>query len=290
VRTLTRPAARHRLAVPGSLVASVLDLADADLPLWFEPSESLALWCVDVWERDVSAVARMAANVDLLLLAYGDAVAMVRAAVPASLAARVHLFPLFVDTEAFAARETARDLPLVQVGRQDPELHEWALRYSSERDLRYVYQHRGEWGLWYLDGRPWELPGVQLGYDSLLRLLGSARIALVSPPDRTDPLRTGGVSPLTPRYLEAAMCGAILVGRAPRGCEYRNFPSDFTLEPADYADFRRICDELLRDDEGRRERAELNRAHVLAEHGASARARLLVELLGGRHAAHAGGR
>jgi len=90
-------------------------------------------------------------------------------------------------------------------------------------------------GMYYFEDREWESKKFQLSYPNLVKTLCQSKIALVSPSDTSDSKRTGRVSPLTHRYLEAAMCYAVPVGLAPTGGEYvKYFPKTFTTVPKNY--------------------------------------------------------
>jgi hypothetical protein len=76
----------------------------------------------------------------------------------------------------------------------------------------------------------------------------------VSLTDKADSKRTGRVSPLTHRYLKAAMCQVVTVGFTPTGGEYaHHFPKDFIIVPKDYREFEEICSRLIDDDNLRTE-------------------------------------
>jgi hypothetical protein len=264
----------------GSVLTTVLNPDELDLWRFARARGKTILYAIDVWEADVERVYRACSGADLLLLAYGDSVDLLRARVGSCDSPKVELFPNYVDHKYYDFVELPRSHDLIQVGRKDPVLHEWASRYAAERDRSYIYEKRSAKGIWYFDGRPWDLPTAQLSYRALMRVLASSSIALVSPPDRSDSKRTGRVSPLTHRYLEAAMCGAVPVGFPPRGSEYAGqFPSNFTSVASGYESFERLCDLLLSDSDMRRALVLSNRAYVAASHSSIARAGQLRQLL-----------
>ncbi len=268
----------HR--VPGSAFVTVLNPNELDLCRWVQTTGKTVLYAIDIWESDIPSIAHAVSQVDLVLLAYADAAQMLKKRLDPSAQRKVHLFPNFVDSEYYGFRALPKTNDLLQVGRQDPVLHEWALKYADDRRRSYLYQKRSSRGIYYFETRIWDSPGVQLSYPNLMSILGSSSIALVSPPDRSDSVRTGRVSPLTHRYLEAAMCGAIPVGAAPGGAEYvDSFPATFTGVPRDYDSFVRLCDGLLEDVDRRTRWAHANRSFVVQAHSAVARAAQLRNLL-----------
>ena len=134
--------------------------------------------------------------------------------------------------------------------------------------------------MYYLENRDWEAENYQLSYQSLIKVLSQSKIALVSPADRADNKRTGRISPLTHRYLEAAMCQAVTVGFTPTSGEYaHHFPKDFTIVPKDYREFEEICNRLINDDNLRTEISHKNRNYVIENHSVIARYRQLQEIL-----------
>jgi hypothetical protein len=77
--------------------------------------------------------------------------------------------------------------------------------------------------------QPGEFPDPR----DLGRLVGRCQYFVVTPPDLNDPIRTGGFSPLTMRYLEGLSAGARLLGVRPASGEYEALlPHDAILEVA----------------------------------------------------------
>lgn len=266
--------------IAGSVLVTVLNPDELDVCGWVRATGKTMVHAIDVWEADVPRLERLTSRVDFVLLAYADSVALLKARLGPDASQKIGLFPNYIDDEYFEFGGLAKEYDLIQVGRQDPILHAWGLRYSEERGRSYLYQRRCRQGIYYFDNGEWDSPGVQLSYRRLMTLLARSSIALVSPPDRSDSARTGRVSPLTHRYLEAAMCEAIPLGFAPRGAEYTAlFPGTFTGVPGDYDSFARLCDSLLGDSEMRRRWAAANRAYVVQAHSAAARAACLREIL-----------
>lgn len=264
----------------GSALVTILNPGELDVCGWMRTTGKSVLFAIDVWESDIPRVARAASQMDIVLMAYADSAEMLKARLGRRARQKVHLFPNFVDHEYYDFDWLPKRYDLVQVGRQDPVLHEWALKYAAERKRSYLYQKRSSRGIYYYDTGEWDLPGVQLSYRNLMSMLASSSIALVSPPDRSDPVRTGRVSPLTHRYLEAAMCGTIPIGFTPSGAEYvDSFPATFTGGTQDYESFGLLCDSLLEDRDERGRWAAANRAFVARAHSAKARAAQLKEIL-----------
>lgn len=239
-------------------------------------------YIIDAWENSIKSLAEeiLRNKVDIILLAYQDSIDLLRKYVSADLMQKVHLFPLFVDPDIYPRESLGKFYDIIQVGRRNTTLHQWALRYSLERHRSYLYQKENLKGIYYFEGRKWEGLNFQLSYPSLIDTLAKTKIALVSPPNLTNFKRTGNVSPLTPRYLEAAMCWTVPVGFVPTSGEYANyFPKTFTLVPQNYEDFKEICDQLIENDSLRNTITSANRAYVMANHTVSVRYEQLQQIL-----------
>jgi len=237
---------------------------------------------IDAWENEIKNLAKeiLRTKIDIILLAYQDSIELLRKYLPPELMERVFLFPVFVDPYIYPKESLNKLYDIIQVGRRNDTLHQWALRYSLERHRSYLYEKRNSKGIYYFDGRKWEGSNFQLSYSSLIETLAKTKIALVSPPNLTNNKRTGRVSPLTPRYLEAAMCFSIPIGFTPSGSEYREFfPETFTIVPRNYNDFADICDQLINDDNVRLEMAIRNRKYVLENHSVYSRYKQLQRVL-----------
>jgi len=193
---------------------------------------------------------------------------------------KVFLFPNFINPKVYPNESKEKLYDMIQIGRRNDILHQWAKEYSRKKGYSYLFQKRNQKGMYYLENRNWEAENYQLSYQSLIKILSQSKIALVSPPDRADSKRTGRISPLTHRYLEAAMCQAVAVGFTPNSGEYvHHFPKDFTVVPKDYGEFEKICDRLIDDDNLRTEISHKNRNYVIENHSVTARYRQLQEIL-----------
>jgi hypothetical protein len=245
------------------------------------------VYVIDAWESRIGQVARILPRVDVLLMAYGDSIEHLKRVVPKKALAKIHLFPNFIVEPHQLALDKRYDM--IQVGRRDEALHAWALKYAAEKSRSYLYERRDARGIYYFDGLPWETKRWQLSYDWLLDVLRQTRIALVSPPNRSNPVRTGSVSPLTHRYLEAATCGAIPVGSTPTGTEYQDcFPDLFTFTPKSYDEFVAVCDRLVTDEGYRRKVADRNFEYITENCTAAQRAHLLRAIIEDAYGARRG--
>jgi len=235
---------------------------------------------IDAWESSIEYIAENIDLADIILIAYQDSIHFLRKHLSHEKMKKVFLFPNFINPKVYPNESKEKLYEMIQIGRRNDILHQWAKEYSRKKEYSYLFQKRNQRGMYYLENRDWEAENYQLSYQSLIKVLSQSKIALVSPPDRADSKRTGRISPLTHRYLEAAMCQAAMVGFTPTGGEYVNhFPKDFTIVPKDYREFEEICDRLIDDDNLRTEISHKNRNYVIENHSVTARYRQLQEIL-----------
>jgi len=238
------------------------------------------IYVIDIWENQIKYIANRIGEADIFLVAYQDSIDLLREYVSYNSMKKVYLFPVFVDPTVYLQMEPKKAYDIIQVGRKNDVLHKWAIQYSNEKHASYLYQKKNKKGIYYFNDRRWDGINYQLSYKSLIDVLSRSKIALISPPNLTNYKRTGNVSPLTPRYLEAAMCYAVPVGFAPTSGEYANyFPKMFTLVPQNYEDFKNICDRLIGNDTLRKTITSANRAYIMTNHTVSVRYKQLQQIL-----------
>ncbi len=237
-------------------------------------------YIIDAWENSMEYIAANIDTVDIVLMAFQDSINFLKKYIPPRLMKKIYLYPVFIDPLMYPKKSPNKLYDVIQVGRRDDILHQWAIKYSNKKKHSYIYQKRNQRGMYYLEDREWEAENYQLSYQDLIKVLSQSKIALVSPPDRADRKRTGRISPLTHRYLEAAMCQAVTVGFTPASGEYaHHFPKKFTIVAKDYEEFEEICDRLIDDDNLRTEISHKNRNYVIENHSVSTRYRQLQEIL-----------
>ncbi len=95
--------------------------------------------------------------------------------------------------------------------------------------------------------------------EELSRLSARARYFVTLPPDIEDPVRTGGTSPLTSRYVEGVGAGCRLLGMRPRSGEFELLlPDNAIVEcAADGSDLSAVLDEADADPEFEAKAAEV---------------------------------
>jgi Glycosyl transferases group 1 len=118
---------------------------------------------------------------------------------------RYEWLPLGFNDQVFRDQGLERDVYAFWMGRRYAPLHDALLRHCEERGLDYQYL---------------EPPGRPIALADLSRLCARARYFVAVAPDIEDPLRTGGTSPLTARFLEGVGAGCRLLGIRPRSGEF----------------------------------------------------------------------
>ena len=249
--------------------------------LGFYKSEGVKIaYIIDAWENSIEYIAAHIESLDIVLMAYQDSINFLKKRLSSRLMKKVYLFPNFIVPNAYPKKMSDKLYDMIQVGRRNDTLHEWAKRYSAEKKYSYLFPKRNQRGMYYFENREWAGSNFQLSYPSLVKILSQSKIALVSPSDTTNIKRTGRVSPLTYRYLEAAMCHAVPVGLAPTSGEYVNFfPKTFTTIPKDYEEFKHVCNRILEDENLRLKITNENRNYVIENHSVEVRHKQLQRIL-----------
>jgi hypothetical protein len=116
--------------------------------------------------------------------------------------------------------------------------------------------------------------------ESFLNLLRKSKISLLSTPGLdADVERTGGFSPVTPRFFESAACGCNLIGIYPENADFAYFGiNQICANVKDYESFRTKVLEKLSD------KATPDHKEFLARHLTSHRAVELREKLSDNYA------
>lgn len=169
---------------------------------------------VDFWADQVRNAPRVFARSKLVVVTNKEAEIELG---KTRLADKVGYVPLAISARHLCSTTPEKTLDLIQVGRQNPILHEWALRYVATKPASdYVYSKNtaGSAPQWVsVKQGPIGTGGSRERY---FRLLRSARISLVSTPGIDGgEQRTGGYNPVTPRFYESAASRCHLMGRFP---------------------------------------------------------------------------
>ncbi len=149
---------------------------------------------------------------------------------------RFEWLPTGFSAQVFRDQGLGRDVYAFWMGRRHAPLHEALLEHCKDRGLGYQYL---------------EPPGRPIPLDELSRLAARARYFVTLPPDIEDPLRTGGTSPFTSRYLEGVGAGCRLLGMRPHSGEFELLlPHEAIVECApDGSDLSAVLDKADADPE-----------------------------------------
>ncbi len=115
-----------------------------------------------------------------------------------------------------------RRFDLLQLGRQNATLTNYTHRLLNEHpEIDYVYAEASGGSLKMISTHR-GLLGEFSTRESFLNLLAQAKVSLLSAPGiDSDSVRTGGFSPVTPRFFESAACGCHLVGVYPDNEDFK---------------------------------------------------------------------
>ncbi|MBS1563494.1 MAG: hypothetical protein JST39_03860 [Bacteroidetes bacterium] len=124
--------------------------------------------------------------------------------------------PLSISDKYFTGHIPEKDIDVLQMGRQNPVLHDWMLKVTENHpQVEYVYSSvKDEVHTYFSTTKGWMGP-VDSRAD-FMKFLGRARVSLLSSPgiDGGEG-RTGGLNPVTPRFYEAAVNYCYMAGRYP---------------------------------------------------------------------------
>lgn len=131
----------------------------------------------------------------------------------------VHYMPLSVPDKYFSkdfARYHEKSIDVIQMGRKNPLLHKWVLKYvASHPDVEYVYTEKtsNDAQMEYISTKRGNIGSLK-GREEFIHTLSSSRISLVSSPAIDNPKRNMfGIDYPTPRFYESAALGCALIGR-----------------------------------------------------------------------------
>ena len=161
----------------------------------------------------------------------------------------VHFIPQCVSDRYYSKEIPVKDIDMIQIGRRNPVLHEYALKYCEEHPgTEYIYQSNGG-TLTYISTTRGEI-GRFAGREEFVDMMRRSRISLVSTP-RSDGCRDvfGGADLVTARFYESAVFYCRMIGRYTpnRETETVNLSSVCPLAST-YEDFARMADEYLASD------------------------------------------
>ncbi|MDH4088847.1 MAG: glycosyltransferase [Cyclobacteriaceae bacterium] len=142
-----------------------------------------------------------------------------------------------------------RPFDLIQLGRQNEKLTAFTTRLLVDfPDINYVHGQTIDGKLQMISSRHGTL-GEFSSRESFITLLKKARISLLSAPGLdADSKRTGGFSPVTPRFLESAACGCKLIGIYPENDDFVHYGiNNICANVKTYEEFQSLVLNYLKD-------------------------------------------
>ena len=174
---------------------------------------------LDIWDDfHFMEVIRRTKNLKLFYVTSRDAYNKIKELSPTS---KVCYMPQSISDKYYSENFTAyrnKIVDVVQIGRRNPLLHEYMLRYiSMHENIEYVYTENGE-GVSSLGRKTWPLRTR----NDYMKLLAASKVSLTGC-SGVDNARenTFGICFITPRFYEAAISGCALISRYPDNQEFR---------------------------------------------------------------------
>lgn len=165
------------------------------------------------------------------------------------IAGKLHYIPLSISDKYYSGHIPAKKIDVLQMGRQNPVLHEWMLTVTNKYpEIEYVYAKNVDGINVYYSTTKGVLTDKTGTRQEFMDFLGSAKISLLSAPgvDGGDQLRTGGFNPVTPRFYESAVKYCYMIGRYPDAPDFiLNKVSSVCERPANYQDFEQMVLRML---------------------------------------------
>lgn len=117
-----------------------------------------------------------------------------------------------------------RDIDIIQIGRSNSVFNDYMNRFLEEfPNVHYVSAKRKENEMVIVSNKSGEVGVINVRED-FVKLLMRSKISLVSAPGLDqDKSRTGGFSPVTPRFFESAACGCKLLGIYPQNADFEYY-------------------------------------------------------------------
>ena len=114
-----------------------------------------------------------------------------------------------------------RDIDIIQIGRSNSTFDQYMKQFLTEfPKIHYVFAKRIGNEMAIVSNKGGEAV-VAKKREDFIKLLKRSKISLVSAPGLdNDKTRTGGFSPVTPRFFESAACGCKLLGIYPQNADF----------------------------------------------------------------------
>jgi hypothetical protein len=140
-----------------------------------------------------------------------------------------------------------RDIDIIQIGRSNAVFDEYMINFLREfPETHYVSAKKTGNEVRIISSKSL-IMGVFNDRRDFINLLQRSKVSLVSAPGLDeDRNRTGGFSPVTPRFLESAACGCKLIGIYPLNDDFDYYGIKEVCAPVtNYDEFKKIASEYL---------------------------------------------
>lgn len=180
---------------------------------YFYKSKKVIPIIIDVWGHEISEFIYLFRKSKIIFVTSFDVYKKLQSS---TISDKVHYIPLSISDIWYKNHEyVSRDIDVLQLGRKNIVLHDYALKLFIENtSLNYVYQERIKGDLHYISTTKGDL-GVYNDRAKYMELLKSSKISIVSPPGIEDNKNTFGMNPVTPRFYESAINYCHMIGRYP---------------------------------------------------------------------------
>lgn len=173
---------------------------------------------MDLWRDDFADFLQLAPRFRLIFVTSLQAFQELSPQLP-----QLHYLPFCLADQHLDRTAVIRDIDIIHYGRRNPLLEQYMGRLLAERpDIHYVTTEPfdDEQKVRIYSNRQGCL-GESDSRSTFMALLDRCKISLVSTVGMDGSRQTGGIDPISPRFLESMAAGCHLVGRIPDNLEFR---------------------------------------------------------------------
>lgn len=224
------------------------------------------IYCIDTWEPlyDEWEDKIKLANAKYVLFAYKKS-----AEYFSSKGINTIFFPLSMNDKIFKNYKLSKDIAIMQMGRKNTTLHKYIKEYCNNNKINYKYDYIYE-------KKKGEV--VYPNNKELAMAINRTRIFVVSPQDIDNKIKTGNISPVTPRFYEGMASKTLLFGFKPKDEFDELFPYRNAMIQVndDCSDLKEKLEFYLNNDKQYNEIIDKNYKYVLNNHSWSKRLDSLI--------------
>ena len=92
-------------------------------------------YILDAWENSIEYIAANIDRIDIVLMAFQDSINFLKKYIPPSLMKKIYLYPVFIDPLVYPKKSPNKSYDIIQVGRKNDILHQWAIKYSNKKSI-----------------------------------------------------------------------------------------------------------------------------------------------------------